>query len=305
METAVQSAGVWSGLSKSITETIEAVQDSIVTVHGGGRSTSSGVVWRPGVVVTVRQGLRRTDSLQVAHRGEPFAATLAGADAGTDLAVLLIDAGATKPANTTNAQSVRVGELVLAVGRSSLGDISSSAGIVARLGNSWRTWRGGQIDRLIRPDLQLYVGQSGSALVNEGRQVLGINSSALARNAVITVPAATIDRVVDAILERGHVPRPFLGAAMQAVPVPEAQRAHFGEGVDEALLVLHVEPNAPAASGGILVGDLLLSVDGHAVHNVHEVQHRLSNLKVGDPVEIGVVRGGVKMDLKVILADRG
>jgi S1-C subfamily serine protease len=305
METAVQSAGVWSGLSKSISETIEAVQDSIVTVHGGGRSTSSGVVWRPGVVVTVRHGLRRGDSLQVAHGGEPFAATLAGADAGTDLAVLRIDAGATKPATTTNAQSVRTGELVLAVGRSSLGDISASAGIVARLGSAWRTWRGGQMDRLIRPDLQLYVGQSGSALVNEGRQVLGINSSALARNAVITVPAATIDRVVDAILERGHVPRPFLGAAMQAVPVPEAQRAHFGEGVVEALLVLHVEPNAPAASGGILVGDLLLSVDGHAVHNVHEVQHRLSNLKVGDPVVIGVVRGGVKMDLKVILADRG
>jgi len=305
METAVQSAGVWSGLSKSINETIEAVQDSIVTVHGGGRSTSSGVVWRPGVVVTVRQGLRRSDSLQVAHHGEPFVATLAGTDAGTDLAVLRIDAGTTKPATTTNTQSVRVGELVLAVGRSSLGDISASAGIVARLGSAWRTWRGGQMDRLIRPDLQLYVGQSGSALVNEGRQVLGINSSALARSAVITVPAATIDRVVDAILERGHVPRPFLGAAMQAVPVPEAQRAHFGEGVDEALLVLHVEPNAPAASGGILVGDLLLSVDGHAVHNVHEVQHRLSSLKVGDPVVIGVVRGGVRMDLKVILADRG
>jgi S1-C subfamily serine protease len=256
-------------------------------------------------VVTVRQGVRRSDSLQVAHRGEPVPATLAGADAGTDLAVLRIESGATKPANTTNAQSVRVGEVVLAVGRSSLGDISASAGIVARLGDAWRTWRGGQVDRLIRPDLQLYVGQSGSALVNEGRQVLGINSSALARNAVITVPAATIDRVVDAILERGHVPRPFLGAAMQAVPVPEAQRALFGEGVDQALLVLHVEPNAPAASGGILVGDLLLSVDGHAVHNVHEVQHRLSSLKVGDPVVIGVVRGGVKMDLKVILADRG
>jgi S1-C subfamily serine protease len=307
MERAVENTGVWSGLSKSIAETIEAVQDSIVTVHGGGRSTSSGVVWRPGVVVTVRHGLRRSDSLQVAHRGEPSSATLAGSDAGTDLAVLRIESkteqGATKPA--TSAQSVRVGEFVLAVGRSSLGDISASAGIVARLGSAWRTWRGGQVDRLIRPDVQLYVGQSGSALVNEQRQVLGINSSALARNAVITVPAATIDRVVDAILERGHVPRPFLGTAMQAVPVPEAQRALFGEGVDEALLVLHVEPNAPAASAGILVGDLMLSVDGHPVHNVHDVQHRLSSLKVGDPVAIAVIRGGVKMELTVILADRG
>jgi len=161
------------------------------------------------------------------------------------------------------------------------------------------------MDSLIRPDLQLYVGQSGSALVAEGRRVLGINSAALARNAVITVPTATVDRVVDAILERGHVPRPFLGAAMQAVPVPEALRSHFGEGVDEALLVLHVEANAPAAAAGVLVGDLVLSIDGQLVHNVHGVQHRLSTLKVGDPVAVVVIRGGVKMDLKVILADRG
>src|ERR1700692_130267 len=165
METAVQSAWVCSGLSKSIAETIEAVQESIVTVHGGGRSTSSGVVWRPGVVVTVRHGLRRSDSLQAAHRGEPFPATLAGADAGTDLAVLRIDSGAHKPATTT--RSVSVGELVLAVGRSSLGDISASAGIVARLGSAWRTWRGGQMDRLLRPDIQLYVGLSAGALVDE------------------------------------------------------------------------------------------------------------------------------------------
>jgi len=305
METAAQSTGVWSGLSKSIAETIEAVQDSIVTVHGGGRSTSSGVVWRPGVIVTVRHGLRRSDSLQVAHQDEPFPATLAGADAGTDLAVLRVDEGAGKPAITLNKQPMRVGEVVLAIGRSSQGDISASAGIVARLGNGWRTWRGGQMDKLIRPDVQLYVGQSGSALVNEGRQVLGINSSALARNAVITVPAATIDRVVDAILEGGHVPRPFLGAAMQAVPVPEAQRSHFAEGIDEALLVLHVEAHAPAATAGILVGDLMLSVDGHPVHNVHDVQHRIAGLKVGDPVPVVVIRGGVSINLTVILADRG
>src|SRR3984885_5033419 len=305
MATAVQGSGVWSGLSKSIAETIEAVQDSIVTVRGGGRSTSSGVVWRPGVIVTVRQGLRRSDSLQAAHHGDPFPATLVGVDAGTDLAVLRVDSSVGKPAEAIGSQPTRVGEVVLAVGRSTLGDISASAGIIARLGSSWRTWRGGQMDQLIRADVQLYVGQSGSALVNEGRHVLGINSTALARSAVITIPAPTIDRVVDAILERGHVPRPFLGAAMQAVPVPEALRTHFAAGVDEAVLVLHVEANAPAAAAGMLVGDLVLSVDGHLVHNVHEVQHRLANLKVGDPVAGAVIRGGVRIDLTVILADRG
>jgi S1-C subfamily serine protease len=125
MEALQQNQAVWSALSNQLAETIEAVEDSIVTVHGGGRSTSSGVVWRPGVVVTVRHGLRRTDSLQVAHQGEPVHAALAGSDAGTDLAVLRVETGA--PAQTGGATPARVGELVLSVGRSALGDISASA----------------------------------------------------------------------------------------------------------------------------------------------------------------------------------
>ena len=304
MEIAAQGFAGWDGLSSQIADTVEAVQDGIVTVHGGGRWTSSGVVWRPGVVVTVRQGIRRKDAIQVAHQGAPLQATLAGADATTDLAVLRVDHGADKPVNTAASTPARVGEIVLAVGRSGLGDISASAGIIARLGSAWRTWRGGQIDSLIRPDVQLYVGQAGSALVNRERRVLGINSSALARNAVITIPATTIDRVVDAILERGHVPRAYLGAAMQAVPVPESLRSQFEE-VDEALLVLHVEPTGPAAAAGILVGDLLHSVDGRAVHHVHAVQHQLSALKVGDAIPVVVLRGGARLDLTVVLADRG
>src|ERR1700749_1617806 len=122
MATAVQDAGVWSALSRQVAETVEAVQDSIVTVHGGHRSSASGVVWRPGVIVTVRQGLRRSDSLQVALRGEAVPAKLAGADAGTDLAVLRVDEGFGKAAGTGGKEASRVGELVLAVGRSALGD---------------------------------------------------------------------------------------------------------------------------------------------------------------------------------------
>jgi S1-C subfamily serine protease len=304
-EKIMESAAIWSGLSSSIADTIEAFQESIATVHGGGRSTSSGVVWRPGVVVTVRHGLRRSDSLQVAIAGEPVPAQLAGSDAGTDLAILRVEQNTGKPVQSAATPQLRVGELVLSLGRSGLGDLAASAGIIGRLGGAWRTWRGGQVDRLIRPDLRLYVGQSGSALVNEKRQVLGINSAALARQAVITIPTSTVDRVVDAILERGHVPRPFLGAAMQAVPVPEASRPQFAAAADEALLVLHVEPNAPAAAAGILVGDLVLAVNGVTVHNVHQVQHQLAGLKVGDAVPVVLIRGGVRMDLTVTLADRG
>ena len=296
---------IWNQLSKSFSETIQTLQNSIVAIRSGGRSTASGVVWRPGIIVTVHHGIRGPEEIKVIHRSAPFAATLLGSDLGTDLAVLRTTSEHLQPVESTGHQDLRVGEIALAVGRSGLGDISASSGIIARTGNSWRTGSGGQIDHLIRPDVRLYVGQSGSALVNERHQVLGVNSSALARHAVITIPKQTIDRVLDAILERGHVPRPFLGIATQAVPVPESVRRHLAEGAEQILLVMHVEPKAPAAAAGVLVGDLIVSVNGEAVHSVRDLLHRLSNFRVGDTISLVVIRGGTRVDLAVGVADRG
>jgi len=149
------------------------------------------------------------------------------------------------------------------------------------------------------------VGQSGSALVNEQRQVLGINSPALARQAVITIPTQTVNRVVDAILKLGHVPRPFLGLAMQPIPIPEPAQEHFPDGADETLLVTHVEPKAPAARAGVMVGDVIVSFNGEPVHGVREILHRIRASRIGDTISLAVLRGGAKLDLTVSVADRG
>jgi S1-C subfamily serine protease len=300
-----QNAGIWNQLSKSISETIEAVQGSVVAVDSGGRSSSSGVVWRPGIAVTTLHGVRRREGITVLHEGEPISASLLGADASTDLAVLRLATEQLTPVTSVTDTDLRAGQVVLAMGRSRLGDISAACGIIARAGKAWRTWRGGQIDSLIRPDVQLYVGQAGSALVNEQRQVLGINSPSLARQAVITLPARTIDRVVDAVLERGHMPRPFLGIAMQPVPVPEPVRSFFPKDAEQALLITHVEPKAPAAAAGAMVGDLILSIGGEPVEGAREILHRLAGLRIGDTISLVVIRGGAKVELTVGIADRG
>jgi len=248
--------------------------------------------------------MRRDEGIKVLRQGEPTSASLVGLDPSTDLAVLRISSDLA-PVKSVTDTNLRAGQIVLAVGRSRLGDISAACGIVARTGKGWRTWRGGQIDSLIRPDVQLYVGQAGSALVNEKREVLGINSPALARQAVITIPARTIDRVVDAVLERGHVPRPFLGIAMQPVPVPEPVRSLFPKDAEQALLITHVEPKAPAAVAGVMVGDLILSIGGEPIQGVREILHRLAGLRIGDTISLVVIRGGANVDLTVGIADRG
>jgi S1-C subfamily serine protease len=297
---------VWSQLSSSVADTIAHLENSIVAIDGGGRSTTSGVVWQPGVIVTTHHGLRLRENIQILLAGgESLSARWIGSDATTDLGVLGIDSDKLRPISSASDPVARTGEVVLSVGRSRLGDISASCGIIARTGSAWRTWRGGEIDRLIRPDIQLYVGQSGSALVNEQRQVLGINTPALARHAVITIPGQTIRRVVDAILKLGHVPRPFLGLAMQPIPIPEPARELFPGGAEETLLVTHVEPKAPAAQAGVMVGDVIVSFNGKPVQGVHEILHRIRALHIGDTISLAVLRGGAKLDLTVSVEDRG
>jgi S1-C subfamily serine protease len=297
---------VWTQLSSSFADTIAHLENSIVAIDGGGRTTTSGVVWQPGVIVTTHHVLRLRENIKILLAGEEsLSARWMGSDATTDLAVLGIDSDKLAPAATASEPVIRTGEVVLSVGRSRLGDISASSGIIARTGSAWQTWRGGEIDRLIRPDIQLYVGQSGSALVNEQRQVLGINSPALARQAVITIPAQTIRRVVDAILKLGHVPRPFLGLAMQPIPIPEPARELFPGGAEETLLVTHIEAKAPAAQAGVMVGDVIVSFNGKPLQGVHEILHRIRALHIGDTISLAVLRGGAKLDLTVSVSDRG
>jgi S1-C subfamily serine protease len=304
----VLQSNAWTQLSELFSKTIEAVERSVVAVYGGGRSTSSGVVWRPGIVVTTHSGLADRETVNIVHGvpgAAPIGATVIGRDPGTDVAVLRLPSEELPVIEKDVDRNLHAGEIVLSIGRSRLGDTSASAGVIARTGSAWRTWRGGQIDRLIRPDVRLYVGQSGSALVDHRHRVLGINSMALARQAVITIPAQTIDRVVDAILERGHMPRPFLGVAMQAIAVPEAVRAEFSPEADAALLIMHVESKGPAATAGAMVGDLIISANGEPVQNVRDILGRLADSRIGETISLVVIRGGARVDLAVRVADRG
>ena len=297
---------VWETLSNQFAEIAEQSGKFIVAVHGGRRVAGSGIVWRPGIVVTASHMLRRTEDVEVTFGGESrHKAMFLGRDPGTDVAVLKLDnRDSAAPELLSDASKLRVGQLVLAVGRSTLGDLAAAAGIIARLGAPWQTWRGGRIDTLLRPDVTLYPGQSGSALVDSRGRVLGMNTSALARAATITVPAATIERVVSEIVEHGGVFRPYLGLAMQAVSVPQELSKKLQIAHDSALMVMQVEPESPSAGAGITLGDLIISINSQSASGIEDVQRMLNKAKRGDSVDLGYVRGGQSASVRVNLADR-
>jgi len=296
----------WDTLSNQFAEVAEKTAKSVVAVHGGRRVAGSGIIWRAGVVVTASHMVRRTEDIEVTFadksRGE---ATFVGRDSGTDLAVLRLDnAGAATPAQLGDDAGARVGQLVLAIGRSTLGDLAASAGIVARTGAAWQTWRGGRIDSLLRPDVTLYPGQSGSALVDSRGNLLGINTTALARASTITVPTVTVERVISEILEHGGVFRAYLGLAMQPVALPAELASKLRIQRDAALMIMQVEPASPSAEAGMTLGDLIIGINGQPVSGIDDVQRVLLRAKRGDSVELEYSRGGQVATVKMKLAER-
>jgi S1-C subfamily serine protease len=296
----------WLALSQEFSNVVGKVSSSLVAVHGGGRPGASGIHWGSGVIVTASHMVRRDDELSVTLPDRnSAAATLAGRDPSTDVAVLKIEKnGELSVIETASTAALKVGHVVLAVGRSHLGDVAASSGIVARIGEAWRTWRGGEIDQLLRPDVRIYPGQSGSALLNGQGQVLGMNTTALARVAAITVPAKTIDRVVEELLEHGHIRRPYLGLAMQTVALPEKTQEKLKLKSPTGLLVVHVEEGGPGGSAGITLGDVILGIQEKPADELSAVHDALRGMKTGDRAKLSVLRGGETREFIVTLGER-
>jgi len=296
----------WESLSQEVAKIVDEVGGGIVAVHGGRRLSGCGIHWRSGLIVTADHALRHDAQFTVTLPDHTsVSAQLVGGDPSTDVAVVKVeDASKLAKAQTTSGEGLRVGHMVVAVGRSHLGDIAASAGIVARLGAGWRTWRGGQIDQLIRPDVSLYPGQSGSALVNSRGQVLGMNTNALARISAITVPASTIDRVVGELVEHGHIRRPYLGLAMQVVSLPDDVRKKLKLESQTGLLVMHVDDDGPGSKAGVMLGDIIISLQGNAAGDLRSLQETLAGLRIGQQASITIVRGGEKKELTITAGER-
>lgn len=294
--------GIWEALSKAAGSVAEKTGKAVVAVDAGHRVAASGVHWKHGVIVTASHLVRRAEEVNVIlPNGSSVRGSIRGRDSTTDLAAVGIEdssALATLPLTAT----ANVGELVLAVARSGRGDLSASAGIMARTGGPWQTWRGGQINRLLRPDVRLYPGQSGSALVNGRGELIGINSSVLARESVITLPTETIDHVVSELLERGHIAQPYLGIAVQDVSLPEEWRT--GADQERGLLVMHVVPDTPAKQSGINLGDVIVRVDSQLIQNVRQFHRLLAQKRIGETVALGFIRGGSTLETKVTMGNR-
>jgi S1-C subfamily serine protease len=281
---------------------VERAAASVVTVHGGGRYPSSGLHWRPGVIVTAEERLERDDTIKLTlPGGRQTDATLAGRDPTTDVAVLRFQGEGLPVAVTTNA-APRSGEVALSVGAYE-GSPLAALGIVALAGGAWRSARGGTIDTLIRLDLTLNLAGEGGALVDMHGQVIGMTVLG-PRQRALAIPASTINRSVDQLLARGHVFRGYLGAGLQSIRQSDASNGSQPLEGGRGILIVSLDPAGPCARAGLLVGDIVTAWNGAPVGRVSEVMRLLGPESVGSTVDLGLIRGGAPTAHKVIIGER-
>jgi serine protease DegQ len=290
--------------SNEITEIVASAAPSVVQVRGR-RRPASGLVYGDGIVVTTMRALGREDGLHVrVHDGTLLDAELAGWDPASSLAALRVPnltAKALQPA----VIPPRVGHVAVAVARSWSNSVTASAGIVSVIGGPLPTGRRRAIDQVIRTTAPMHDGFAGGAVLDASGALLGVATAAEIRGLGVVIPAAIAWNAIGGVLKHGGVRRGYLGVAGQPVQLPDTQRRSGALGDrNEALLVVAVTADGPAARAGVLVGDIIVAFDGQPVESPEDLLDLLTGDRVGRDVSLDLLRAGTSAGLKITVGER-
>ena len=295
----------WAAISNALAEATEKAARFAVAVHSGARGSTSGVIWRPGLIVTAEHGVRREEQIQVTlPDGRAASAQVAGRDPSTDLAVLRYDAASAPAAAISSAAEFKAGQLALIVGRTRASGPVAALGIVSLVTGERRLWGGGVISPYVRLDAALQSIAVGGAVVNASGEIVGIATPKFAPAGALAVTASTVNRVADTLLAKGHIPRGYLGVGMQPVRLPEQLRESLKRQEKTAAMVLEVEPGGPADQAGVVIGDILIGMNGKAVLRLEDVLAHLHGEQIGKTIRAEFLRGGVKREASLVAAER-
>ncbi len=303
--TTVATQSVLTSVSTELADTVERAGAGVVTVDARRRHPASGIVWsNDGLIATANHVVERDEELEIGLAdGRRLTATLIGRDPGSDLALLRIDASGLEPIARSTVDP-RVGHLTLAIGRPGPSGAMASLGVITAVGGPLRFRGGSALESYVRADVAMLPGFSGGPLVDSAGDLIGLNSSTLGHSGQLTVPAASIDATISTLLEHGRVRHGYLGVGAQAVRLPEALVRALGNDQEQGLLLVSVEPGGPADAAGLILGDVLLSIDGEGVSQVEQLQERLTGERVGKAVAVRIVRGGEPREVTVTIGER-
>ncbi len=292
-----------SEVSNEFGKIVEQASPAVVRVEARKRFPASGIIFsEDGLIITANHVLRRDNKIKIGLAdGSATSAELIGRDPSTDLALVKADVSGPSPLKLVEGDSVTVGNLVLALGRPGR-TVQATLGIISALGYGWQTRAGGQVDQYIQTDVLMYPGFSGGPLVSAGGELIGLNSSAIVHGVSVTIPAATINRVADALQKYGRIRRGYLGVSTQVVRLQDPIHQELGQ--QRGLLIVAVEPDSPAEKGGLTIGDTIVKLDSSIIRRHDDLVARLMQAKPGEKVPVTIVRGGEIQTVNVKIGER-
>jgi len=292
----------WTDLSERLAALAEDGGRSVVRVEAR-RAPASGVVWSPdGVVVTAHHNVEWDEDIEVGlPDGSSVKAELVGRDPSTDLAVLRLQASGHSAPAWAEPDALKPGHLLLSLSRPGRA-LRVGLAPLARAAGDWRAPTGGKLDRYLEADLPLHPGFSGALVLDLAGRAMGLATAGLARGTALVVPLPTLRRVVGQLLAHGQVRRAFLGVATVPVRLPASLEKAAGQA--GALLVTAVEEGTPAARGGLLLGDALLSFGGTPLSHPGDLLPLLEEERIGQAVALRLVRAGEVRELSVAVGAR-
>jgi len=279
-----------AAVSSSLADAVARVTPAIVSVHSH-RSRASGFVWKSGLVVTADEAL--ADEGEVAIRladGTEHAATIVGRDHTTDVALLRCEAKNIAPVALSPVVPL-LGSLAMVVA-AERGVPTASLAMVSLVGERWRSLRGGDIDARIELDVRLRHSHEGGLAVDASGQAFGMAVQGPRR--VLTIPAATIERVAARLETHGRIARGYLGVGLQPVRLDDGVGA----------MVMSVDKQGPAANAGIRQGDVIVGVNNERITGVRALVRSLGPESVGSTIDLAVQRAGAPVNVKLTIGER-
>jgi S1-C subfamily serine protease len=260
--------------------------------------THDGFILTSAHVVADRRGTGRAAFTD----GRELQFSVVGRDPLSDLAVVRAENGDLSPAELGDADQLRVGQLVVALGNPHGFEGSVTAGVVSALGRALpaRTRRGARIiDNVIQTDAALNPGSSGGALSDGQARVVGINTAVAGIGLGLAVPInAAARKIVGSLITEGLVRRAYVGIAGGPRPLPPRARQRFG--VETGIEVVEVVPGSPADRAGVRTEDLIVEVDGSPVSSAADLQRMMVAEMIGRPVPAKLLRRGNEVDLEIV-----
>jgi len=302
--------------SRSVVSAVARVAPAVVNIEIEQRvknrardvaGSGSGFVITPdGFILTNSHVVHHATRIVVnVPEGRDCLAQLIGDDPDTDLAVIRIDAPQLAYVRLADSESLRVGQVAIAIGNPLGFQASVTAGVISALGRSMYSQSGRLIDNIIQTDAALNPGNSGGPLVNSAGEVIGVNTAMIrpAQGICFAIASNTAKLVAGWLIRDGRIRRSYIGVAGQNVPLHRRVIRFYNLPLETGVLVVSVEKDSPAEHAGVREGDVIVAFDERPVGTIHELHKMLVSEQIGIPARLLVIRHTEKLELSILPAE--